>query len=677
MKGIVRTVICCLLAYLFTLPGLLSPSPLEAAGNPAALDLEQLMQVEVTTAARQPQGLYDTAAAVFVITAEDIRRSGAETIPDLLRMVPGLQVASINANVWAVTARGLNSRYASKLLVLQDGRTLYNHLFSGVYWNTKDLVLEDIERIEVIRGPGAALWGANAVNGVINIITKNAADTLGTLVTAAAGTEEPYALQARQGLQLGEETFLRLFAKAFERDSGTLPSGQDDSDDWRQMRVGFRLDHDIDLKDRFMLEGDIYRGDAGETFEIGTLTPPYGTTLTDDTELTGGHLLGRWQRIFSADSDLALQAFYDRARNQDIGAGQTRQTFDLDLQHRFSLDRHQLVWGLGFRHYRDDTRQGAIISFDPASDNLNLWTAFIHDRFELIADRLSLIAGTQVEHNDFSDFEWQPTLRLLYTPRPFFSFWLAASRSVRTPSRADTAIDLRQAVAPTALLPPPWNSLGAPSVAQFSLIGRSDFTTEKAWTFELGGRCQPRPDLYLEAVLFHSRYRDLRNADFGAPINEGDRWLIPIYGGNQLDARTFGLELAADWVARPWWKLQSAYTWVNVLAELDPNAGYQGFLTAAKASPHHQASLRSKMDLGHNWEWDLWLRAVSRLESIGVAGYLTLDSRLGWQIDPHWQLELIGRNLLESHHAEFLSDALTAQKVEIDRSLLARLTWSF
>ncbi len=677
MKGIARTIICCLLACLFTLPDLLAPAPLKAADNPASLDLEQLMQVEVTTAARQPQGLYDTAAAVFVITAEDIRRSGAETIPDLLRMVPGLQVASINANVWAVTARGLNSRYASKLLVLQDGRTLYNHLFSGVYWNTKDLVLEDIERIEVIRGPGAALWGANAVNGVINIITKNAADTLGTMVSATIGTEEPYALQARQGVQLGEGTFLRLFAKAFGRDSGTLPSGQDDSDDWRQMRVGFRLDHDIDLNDRFLLEGDLYRGDAGETFETGTLTPPYRATLTDDTELTGGHLLGRWQRIFSADSDLALQAFYDRARNQDIGAGQTRQTFDLDLQHRFRLDRHQLVWGLGFRHYRDDTRQGAIISFNPASDNLNLWTAFINDRYELIPDLLNLIAGAQVEHNDFTGFEWQPTVRLLYTPKPFFSFWLAVSRSARTPSRADTSIDLRQNTAPTAALPPPWNSLGAPGVAQFSLIGSSRFKTEKAWTFELGGRCQPRVDLYLEAVLFHSRYHDLRNADYGTPINEGDRWLIPVYGGNQLDARTYGLELAADWVVRPWWKLQGAYTWMNVLAELESGAAYQGFLIAAEATPHHQLSVRSSIDFSHDWEWDLWLRGVSRLESIDVDGYLTLDTRVGWTFRPNWQLEIAGRNLLDAHHSEFRSDALQAESVEIDRSLTARLTWSF
>lgn len=649
-----------------------------AVDDVTELNLKDLLKVEVTTAARQPEGLYDTAAAVFVITREDIRRSGATSLPELLRMVPGLQVARINNNVWAVTARGLNSRYANELLVLQDGRTLYNHLFSGVYWNAQDTILSDIDRIEVIRGAGAALWGANAVNGVINIITRPAAETQGTLLALTAGNEERFIAEARRGMKLGEGCYLRLYAKAFERDSGSLPGGMNDSDDWRVGRAGFRFDQTLAVTDTLTVQGDIYQGTAGETFRVGTITPPYTTSLTDDTEISGGNLLARWQRTYSAGSDLLLQTFYDRASNNDIGAGQKRQTYDIDLQHRFSLgNRQKIVWGLGYRHYHDRTKEGIIISFDPRKEDLDLWTAFFNDRITLIPDDLALIVGSQAEHNDFTGFEWQPTLRLLWTPRPFFSFWASISRSVRTPSRAETAIDLRQQIVPVASLPAPLNGLGGPAIAQYSLIGNPNFGAETAWSYEVGGRCQPRPDLYLELVLFHADYDGLRNVELAAPVNEGDRWLLPLVGNNRLDAKTWGVEASADWIVRPWWKLQSAYTYINVLPELDPGAIFTGFRDGADNNPHHQLSLRSKMDLGRNWEWDLWLRLVDNLPASGIDGYGALDTRLAWTPKSGWYLELIGQNLLDPQHPEYESDALNASVVEIDRSYMVRISRRF
>ncbi len=652
--------------------------PASAIDNVSELNLEDLLQVEVTTAARQPEGLYDTAAAVFVITQEDIRRSGATSLPELLRMVPGLQVARINNSVWAITARGLNSRFANELLVLQDGRTLYNHLFSGVYWNAQDTILADIDRIEVIRGAGAALWGANAVNGVINIITRPAAETQGSLQTLTVGNEERFIAEARQGAKLGEGRYLRLYAKAFERDSGSLPQGVDDSDDWRVQRAGFRLDQELQGNDSLTVLGDLYRGEAGETFKVGTTAPPYRADLTDDTTISGGNLLARWQRTYSADSDLRLQIFYDLARNSDLGAGQTRQTYDVDFQHRFRpAPGQKIVWGLGYRRYHDRTKKGAIISFDPDRENLDLWTAFLNDRITLVRDELALIVGSQVERNDYTGFEWQPTLRLLWTPRPYFSFWASANRSVRTPSRAENAIDLRRQIVPVTSLPSPLNGLGGPAIAQYALIGNPDFAAETVWSYEIGGRCQPRPDLYLELVLFHAVYDGLRNADLAAPVNEGDRWLLPLVGNNRLDAKTWGSEVSVDWVVRPWWKLQGAYTYLNVLLELDPDATYTGFRDGADNNPHHQFSLRSKMDLGNSWEWDLWLRLVDNLPASGIGGYGALDTRLAWEPKPGWRFELVGQNLLDPHHPEYESDALNASVVEVDRSFMVRITRRF
>jgi iron complex outermembrane receptor protein len=650
-----------------------------AAGSAAAstpvtdlteLTLQELMNIEVTSVAKTPQSLQDATAAVFVISREDIRRSGVTSIPEALRLAPGVQVARISSNAWAVSARGFNGRFANKLLVLMDGRTLYNHLFSGVFWDIQDTLLEDVERIEVIRGPGAALWGANAVNGVINIITREAGSTQGTLLTAGGGTEERAFVGVRQGGSLGAGTFLRLYGKAFERDGGQDASGREGADDWRMQRAGFRLDRQADAVDAFTVQGDIYRGRIGETFIVPTLSPPFSQQFDEDTDVSGGNLLSRWCRTFSETSDLALQVYFDRALNHDAITGQARNTYDLDFQHRFAPGRrHSLLWGLGYRYYEDDTRPGPTLAFDPEDDSKELLRAFVQDEVELIAGRLRLTLGSQFEHNDHTGFEIQPTLRLRWTPRPNHTLWGAISRAVHTPSRAEDDIRLDQATLPTT----------PPTVV--ALVGDHDVAAEELLAFELGYRSQLTPRLALDVATFYNRYRNLVTAEPGSPFLETEpaplHAVLPLVGDNRMRGKSYGAELAVDWHALSRWRLQAVYSYLQLLLDVDADSQSDLFKELALTAPHHQASLRSSLDLARGVELDLWLRYVDNLPAPDIGSYLTLDARLAWTPRRNLELALVGQNLLDDRHPEFASEKLDAAVMEIERGVYGKITWQF
>jgi iron complex outermembrane receptor protein len=634
------------------------------------LTLQELMDIEVISVAKTPQSLQDATAAVFVISREDIRRSGVSSIPEALRLAPGVQVARISSNAWAVSARGFNGRFANKLLVLMDGRTLYNHIFSGVFWDIQDTLLEDVDRIEVIRGPGAALWGANAVNGVINIITREAGATQGTLLTAGGGTEERAFVGVRQGGRLGEGTFLRLYGKAFERDGGREASGREGADDWRMQRAGFRLDRQADAADAFTVQGDIYRGRIGETFDVPTLSPPFSRQFDEDTDVSGGNLLSRWRRTFSETSDLALQVYFDRALNHDAITGQARNTWDLDFQHRFAPGkRHSLLWGLGYRYYRDDTRPGLTLAFDPEDDSKELLRAFIQDDVELIPGRLLLTLGSQFEHNDHTGFEIQPTLRLRWTPRPNHTLWGAISRAVHTPSRAEDDIRLDQVTLPTA----------PPTVV--ALVGDRDVETEELLAFELGYRSQLTPRLALDVATFYNRYRHLVTAEPGAPFLETEpaplHVVLPLVGDNRMRGKSYGAELALDWQALSRWRLQAVYSYLQLLLDVDADSQSDLFKELARTAPHHQASLRSSLDLPKGVELDLWLRYVDNLPAPDIGSYLTLDARLAWTPLRNLELALVGQNLLDDRHPEFASEKLDAAVMEIERGVYGKITWQF
>ena len=480
------------------------PSPDASVDDLIDMDLDQLSQVDVvvpamdtvvTSVSRQESTVGRSPAAVFVITQEMIRRSAANNIPDLLRMVPGVDVAQINADTWAITIRGFNSQYASKLLVQIDGRDVYSQLFNGVFWDVQDYPLEDIDRIEVIRGPGATVWGANAVNGVINIVTKRAADTQGLLVNAGGGTEERQFSTVRYGGQAGDDVYWRVYGKQFERDGGYFPDGA--FDDWRQGRGGFRSEWTPSDADVFTLQGDCYEGISGQLSTQSFPTAPFVRDLLFDDRAFGQDILTRWTHSVDEDTDWALQMYYDRAgRVTEIG-DPLQSTLDVDYQYHFLVgEEHNVVCGAGYRHIDDQLLGTFNVALDPVARSTDLFSYFIQDEIMLEEDLWYLVLGSKFEHNDFTGFEYQPSVRLLYTPTERKTWWAAVSRAVRTPSRVDQNLVSHQFVSPAG--PTFVEALGNPSPVSEALIA-----------YELGYRTQPTDDFAWDLALFFNDYTRL------------------------------------------------------------------------------------------------------------------------------------------------------------------------
>jgi iron complex outermembrane receptor protein len=640
------------------------------------LSLEDLMRIEVTSVSKKGEQLSDAPAAIFVITQEDIRRSGVTSIPEALRMAPGVEVARIDANKWAISARGFNSRFATKLLVLMDGRSVYSPVFSGVWWDAQDTLLEDIDRIEVIRGPGATLWGANAVNGVINIITKKAGETLGGLATVGAGTEEKGFGSFRYGLKLGEHTDARAYAKYFNRDASITRSGAEAADDWDQFRTGFRLDHEPSRQNNFTLQGDYYRGSSGSINEVSTLVPPYSRSFLEKPDLAGGNILGRWKHAPSDTSEFTLQAYYDRTERQDSLAAEDRDTGDLDFQHRFKwIGGQEIIWGLGYRLTRDNIKNTDLRTINPSSRTDQLFSAFIQDDIMIIEDRLRWVIGSKFEHNDYTGFEVQPSTRMIWTPSKDQSVWGAVSRSVRTPSRAEQTVTTNVAV-----IPPGQGSNRGPLPIQVRLTGDSSFQSEELTSYELGYRLRPIERLTFDLAGYYNRHNKLRNTNDvpNSPptraFNGGQPYLQSTLAlNNTLSLDIYGVELALEWQLLDWWRIKGSYTYAEM-----KNDQNRPFAEAQNLSiPRHQFSVRSSMNLGKNSEADAWLRYVDEFDNGGVPSYFTLDLRLSWRPIRNLELTLVGQNLLENRHQEFRPEQFSTQVYEVERGVYGKLTWKF
>jgi iron complex outermembrane recepter protein len=632
--------------------------------------LEELMQIEITSVAKKEQTLNQAPAAIYVITQEDIRRSGLTSIPELLRLAPGVDVARISSNQWAITARGFNGRFANKLLVLMDGRSVYTTMFSGVYWDTLDTPLDDIERIEVIRGPGATMWGANAVNGVINIITKSAKQTQGGLVTAGGGTQPLAEGSVRYGGSLGPNAFYRVFATYANYDGVYTQTGTPNADNWYLGHAGFRIDWDESDRDSFVLLGDGYGGRLGQNYSVPSPTPPYSVQFDNAANPTGGDALARWHHRVSESSETNLQVYFDRyARLGELGGDQLS-TLDLNFQHRWEItSRNELQWGFEVRHTVDNTQGNYVASLTPSSSAETLYSFLLQDEIRLIPDRLFITAGTKIEHNVFTGLEVEPDVRLMWTPSDRNAFWAAVSRSVRTPSRTEEGILVHESVTP--------EPDGVLDVV--TLSGNPSQLAESLLAYQVGYRTQLAKKLSFDATAFYNRYDHLQSIEQGQPtLLSPDYLLIPLSYGNLQKAKGGGMEVAATYIPAKRWKLTGSYSWLTLDLTSDTTIPSPSPAAGNSGSPSNQWQVRSELDLPHHTEWDSALYFVGRIPDQSVAAYARLDTRLGWRASPQVEFSIGGQNLLSPRHIEFyLIDEGPEVRLEVQRSIFGKVTWTF
>ncbi|HWK73927.1 MAG TPA: TonB-dependent receptor [Povalibacter sp.] len=601
------------------------------------LSVEELMNVEVTSIARTPQKLSQAPSAIQVISAEEIHRAGATSLPEALRLAPNLQVAQANSSQWAISARGFNNILANKLLVMIDGRSVYTPLYGGVFWDVQDVVLDDVERIEVVSGPGATQWGANAVNGVINVVTRNSAQTQGLLAQAAAGSEIRSLGTLRYGGELNEDLHYRVYAKGFERGATVNVDSSAANDDWHMGQGGFRLDWQPG-EDLLTLQADLYQGRPN----------PDGTTAVD---ASGGNLLGRWQRTTSSGADLQLQLYYDHTRRDfDQGLAESLDTWDIDWQHRFAIgSRQNLTWGLHLRRQNHEVDNLPLFAFLPAHKALTRYGLFVQDQIAVLPDRLELTLGTKIGYNNYTDYEYQPSARLAWTPDARNTLWAAVSRAVRTPSRIDR--DFYLFLTPT-----------------IPLVTGSDFQSETLLAYELGWRVQPHEDLSLSLSSFYNDYDELRSAEPGPPPLG-----IPLTFGNGVQGSSYGLELAAVYQVSQRWRLRGGYTFLKKDLRLKPGSHDLNDASVESDDPRHQLLIQSMLDLPGDLRLDGVARYVDALPDPHVPAYVSLDLRLAWNPTEHLELSLVGQNLLDERHAEFVPASPAPRAIE--RSVYGQIAW--
>jgi iron complex outermembrane receptor protein len=638
------------------------------------LGIEGLMNVPIYSVSKAPQTLAQAPAAATVISQDEIRRSGMDSIPELLRLVPGLDVARINASQWAISSRGFNDLYANKLLVLMDGRSVYTPLFSGVYWDTLDYIIPDLKGIEVIRGPGATLWGANAVNGVINITTKNAKDTQGLLVTGEGSNVDAIG-GVRYGGKIDDVTFYRVYGKYRTTSDFEFANGDDAHDGWDSLRGGFRIDRQSTDKDALTLQGDVYTERVGQTLIVPNVIPPAFKTFQDVTSnFSGGNVLARWSHKFSDTSDFTVQAYYDRLQRGDKQLGYDLNTFDLDFQHRFALTKNQeIIWGADFRFLSDSIQNvnPSVGTFDPTHRDDYLVSGFIQDDIAVVPDRLHFIIGTKLEDNSYSDFEIQPSARVLFTPNDRNTFWGAVSRAVRTPSRWEQDSRIVFATVPTT-------PAGVPG--QIETFGNKNFESENMIAYELGYRVQATQALSLDLSAFYNSYDNLRSGTLGTPSftpTPAPHLLLPVALGNEIDGETYGGELSATWKVNDMLRLIASYSFLEV--QLHRGAGVDATLehTYEGSSPRNQFQLRSYLDITKDLEVNAALYYVDNLKTGNIPAYTRVDAGVTWRPKENLEVNVGVQNLFDNRHPEFNDGLFLTSPTEIPRTYFAQLTWRY
>ena len=634
--------------------------------------------MEVTSVSKKEQKLSNVAAAIFVITQEDVRRSGATNIPDLLRMVPGVDVAQINGSTWAIGSRGLNQQFANKLLVMADGRSVYSPTFSGVFWDTLDLPLFDIERIEVIRGPGGTIWGANAVTGVISIFTKKATETSGTVLEAGGGNLLQGFGMAQYGGTTGKQTAFRVYSKYFNQDHLLDLNGQSGADGWHRLRSGLRVDTSVSPKDSLTFEGDLSVGREGEFgFELPSVTSPGFVAVSEEINLANGSFESIWNHAYSGGSDSTLQFSYDQHRRGDPLNPELRNTYDLAFRHDFALgSRQDIVWGLGYRFTADRIGGSLTVAMNPPNRGLQLFDAFLQDEVALIPKRLFLTAGIKLEHNDYTGFEVMPSVRAAWTPSDRRTVWVAVSKALRAPSRNDTNLVLN-----IASFPGPG---GTPTLLR--LLGNPNFQDERLIAYETGYRTKLSKRFSIDLAAYFNDWDKLQSTEPSGSFFETNppppHEVQTLTYRNLIHGESHGLEITADWKVADWWSISLGFAraWEH-FHTYPQSADTQTVLFLEGNSPDYPIQLRSRVNLRRNLAWDVSAYFNDALDNQGplsnltIPSYTRLDTGLIWKLREGFSLSVVGQNLLKDHHMEFEDVNGSMQSGQIKRSAYAKLTW--
>jgi iron complex outermembrane recepter protein len=632
--------------------------------------IEDLMNINVTSVSKKEEKLSSTAAAIFVITQEDIRRSGATNIPDLLRMVPGLDVAQINSNTWAVSARGFNARFSNELLVMVDGRSVYSPTTGGVFWDTLDLPLEDIERIEVIRGPGGTIWGANAVNGVISIFTKKAADTPGAMAVVGGGNLDQAFGTVQYGGEIGTASQYRVYLKYLDEDHQPGLAGQDGGDGWHELRSGFRSDTTLSAKDNLTVEGDLYTVREGQDIGLlASVTSPSVELLETFVNVSGGSIQSAWNHIFSDRSNLTLQVSFDRYTRNDA-LRETRSTLDLDFKHHFAWGQRQdIVWGVDYSYSNSDAKGSLFISFDPTALSIYSFGSFVQDEITLLPNRLYLTVGTKLDRNYYTGFHASPSVRLARPLNGHHTLWAAISNAVRTPAEDDESIRLNYGGFP--------GSGGTPVLV--GLVGNPDLKNEGTIAYEAGYRAA-FARFSIDLAAYYNDDYDQETVEPLAPVFESTpapaHLFLPTTYGNLMHGEAHGFEAFGNWKVTERWTLSPGYAFEQIHMHLDPGSQDTSSVGEAEgSSPVQSAQLRLHLALSPRLAWDASAYFVGRVVDPVLPSYTRLDTGLSWKWSEGLSLSVVGQNLLKDHHVEYFDVTGSAQSTLVKRGAYAKITW--
>lgn len=638
-----------LFAALFPQPPFTTAEPIHSVEHLASLDLEELLEIKIFSISKASETLWQSAAAAGAISSDDIRRAGVTSLPEALRLAPGINVARINSQRYAISIRGFDSEFADKLLVLQDGRSLYTPQFSGTFWDVQDTLLDDVERIEVIRGPGCAAWGINAVNGIVNIITKDARDTQGSRVVAGAGGSERGYGSLRHGGAIGEDTHYRIYAKAFAREESELDDGEGADDDWEQARAGFRFDSRPTSDDHLTLQGEVY---SAELLQFSGGSP-------DDFDAKGAHVIAKWSHALSDRSGLDLQLYYDGTRRDSAPATADTDTADLEARHRMALGSwNELLWGLNYRVSANEAQGRAGHNYEPTDRTLEYYSLFAEDRLELVPKELRLTIGSKLEHHDFTGWEVMPNTRLAYLPSEDQTLWTAVSRGVRAPSIAENDLTVEVPAGPLTILAPPNRGKRA----------------EELLAIETGFRQRLGEAATLDIALFYNDYDSLSSTEIAAAA---DPSILTIEQVSRRQGESYGGEVAAQWQASERLRWRLSYSLLETHVRVPDDSTDTSNSRTEGRSPEQQIQLWPSLNLASNCDLDLIFRFVDRLPDIPIDHYVNLDLRLGYRPLDELELSLVGQNLLDERHPEFARSPGFPANAEIRRGVLGQVKWEF